>query len=213
MDNKKLIGTIIGIIMFAVLIAGATFAWLTLAATVTNGNYTATTKNFVINYSGGTQIANTVLTDNATTGNITPQTSAGASTNDGWLAVTASKTAASAKASKFDIKLHVNSNALTTKAVTWAICKGTCPTTVALATVSGGTATCGTGVTNCGTIAAGASNTDIILYSDTSTFNTDDAVADTTYNIYVWLDAATLASTDIGKTFSGYIHASATQGD
>lgn len=213
MDKKKIIGTIIGIIMFAVLIAGATFAWLTLAATVTNGNYTATTKNFVINYSGGTEIANTVLTDNATTANITSQTSAGGSTEDGWLAVTASKTAASAKASKFDIKLHVTSNNLTTEAVTWAICKGECPSTVALATVSSGTATCGSGVTNCGTITAGVSNTDIILYSDTSTFNTDSAVSDTTYNIYVWLDAATLASNDIGKTFSGYIHASATQGD
>ena len=213
MDKKKLIGTIIGVLMFAALIAGATFAWLTIAANVTNGNYTATAKNFIINYSGGTQITETVMLDNATTANITSQTSAGASTADGWLAVTASKEATSAKASKFDVKLHVTSNKLTTKALTWAICKGACPTNVALATVSSGTATCGTGVTNCGTIAAGASNTDIVLYSDTSTFNTDGAVSTTTYNVYVWLDAGTIVTADIGKTFTGYIHASATQGD
>ena len=84
---------------------------------------------------------------------------------------------------------------------------------VSLATVSNGTATCGTGVTNCGTVGAGARNTDIVLYSDTSTFNTDNAVETTTYNIYVWLDAGTIVTADIGKTFSGYIHASATQGD
>lgn len=212
MDSKKIIGTIIGILMFAVLIAGATFAWLTIAANVTNGNYTATTKNFIIDYSGGTQITNTIITDNATTTNITSETSA-SETDDGWLAVTASKTAASAKASSFQVKLHVNSNTVTTKAVTWAICKGACPTSVALATVSSGTATCGTGVLNCGTIAAGASNTDIVLYNDTSTFNTDSAVSTTTYNVYIWIDASTAVSADIGKTFSGYIHASATQGD
>lgn len=213
MDKKKLIGTVIGIIMFAVLIAGATFAWLTIAATTTNGNYTASTKNFIINYSGGSQITNTVMTDNATTANITSQTTAAGSTDDGWLAVTASKTANSAKAKEFSIKLHVNSNTLTTNAVVWALCKGTCPTTVALATVSSGSATCGSGVTACGTITAGASNTDILLYSDTSTFNTDSAVSETTYNVYVWLDAATIVQADMGKIFSGYIHASATQGD
>lgn len=35
MNQKKLIGTIIGIIFFVVLIAGATFAWLSATATVT----------------------------------------------------------------------------------------------------------------------------------------------------------------------------------
>ena len=212
MDKRKFIGTIIGVIMFAALIAGATFAWFTITATTTNGNYTASTKNFIINYTGGKSISKVMVTDNATVANITQETDVG-QTDDGWLAVSASKTANSAKASSFAIKLHVNSNALTTKAVTWAICKGACPTTVALATVSSGTATCGSGVTNCGTVAAGASNTDITLYNDTSTFNTDAAVSAQTYNVYVWVDAATTVNADLGKTFSGYIHASATQGD
>lgn len=222
MDKRKFIGTIIGVIMFAALIAGATFAWFTLTANVTNGNYTASTKNFIINYGKGTEVGNVVVTDNATTATIATAPSANDEDDDpsndemfkdGWLAVSAAKTANSAKASSFMVKMHVNSNGLTTKAVTWAICKGDCPTNVALATVSNGTATCGTGVTNCGTVDAGASNTDITLFNDTSTFNTDDAVSEQTYNVYVWVDAATTTNTDLGKTFSGYIHASATQGD
>lgn len=212
MDKTKLIGTILGVIMFAALIVGATYAWLTISATVTNGNYTLSSKNFIIDYSGGSQISNTVMTSNATIASITSETTAATET-DGWLAVTASKTANSARASEFSIKLHVTSNTLTTSAITWALCKGSCPTTVALATVSSGSATCGTGVTACGTIAGGASNTDIVLYTDTTTFNTDAAVDATTYNIYVWLDAETVVSADLGKKFSGYVHASATQGD
>lgn len=212
MDTKKILGTIIGVIMFALLIVGATYAWLTLSATVTNGNYTIGTKNFIINYVGGSAISSTVQVSGPKISDITSESSASATT-DGWLAVTASKEATSAKASDFTIKLHVNSNALTTKALTYAVCKGACPTTVALATVSSGTATCGTGVTACGTITNGLSNTDVVLYTDTSTFNVDGAVSTTTYNIYFWIDPGTLVAADVNKTFSGYIHASATQGD
>jgi len=212
LDTKKLLGTIIGVIMFALLIVGATFAWLTLAANVTNGNYAVGTKNFVINYAGGSAISNTVQTSNPTTMEITTETSA-AATTDGWLAVTASKAATSAKASDFTIKLHITSNTLTTKALTYAVCKGACPTGVALATVEGGTVTCGTGVASCGTVAGKQSNKDVTLHVDNETFNVADAVPETTYNIYIWLDSGTIVAADIGKTFSGYIHASATQGD
>lgn len=214
MDTKKLLGTIIGVIMFALLIVGATYAWLSIAANVSNGTYSnLKTKNFIITYKGGTQITDTIQTNNPTTANITSATTADGSTTDGWLAVTGAKTANSAKASDFTIKLHVNSNGLTTKALTYAVCKGACPTGVKLATVSGGKATCGSGVTACGTITNGLSNKDVELYKDTTTFNTDSAVSTTTYNVYVWLDSATIVSADIGKSFSGYIHASATQGN
>ena len=56
MNKQKLIGTIIGVIFFVALIAGATFAWLTFNATVTNGAYNGTTQNFVINYTKGKDI-------------------------------------------------------------------------------------------------------------------------------------------------------------
>ena len=54
MNKKKLIGSIIGIILFAILIAGATFALLASSSViVTNGIYNATTVCFDIDYSNG----------------------------------------------------------------------------------------------------------------------------------------------------------------
>ena len=83
-----------------------------------------------------------------------------------------------------------------------------------MATVASGTATCGSGVTNCGTIPAG-SRTEVVLYNDTTTFNTDASVSDTTYNVYFWLDNDTLSNNDAnaGASFAGFIHAEATQAD
>ena len=56
-------------------------------------------------------------------------------------------------------------------------------------------------------------NTSITLYNDTTTFDIDGQVPEKTYNVYFWLDSGTLVAADIGKSFSGYIHASAIQGD
>lgn len=60
MDKKKLIGLIIGIILFAALIVGATFAWLTYAINVTNGNYNVETSCFDVNYENGADISGTL---------------------------------------------------------------------------------------------------------------------------------------------------------
>ena len=60
MDRKKLIGLIIGIILFAALIVGATFAWLTYAINVTNGNYNVETSCFDVNYENGADISGNV---------------------------------------------------------------------------------------------------------------------------------------------------------
>ena len=61
-----MIGTIIGVIAFAVLISGATFAWLTYSVNVTGGTYNGASTNFVVNYTKGTDIfpsqANTAKT-------------------------------------------------------------------------------------------------------------------------------------------------------
>lgn len=56
MDKKKLIGTIIGVAAFAALIAGATYAWASNAATITNGVYNLKSMNFLVNYSKGANI-------------------------------------------------------------------------------------------------------------------------------------------------------------
>ncbi len=213
MDTKKLIGMIVGVIAFAALIAGATFAWLTATANVTNSVFTGTSKNFIISYNGSASVSGfkQITSGSATTAAITSAASAGVA-GDAWAAVTASKTANDAPASSFKVKLAITTNTFTTNAITWAICQGNCPTGVALATVTGGSAACGTGVTRCGTIPAG-SNTEVVMYDDTTTFNTDSAVNDTTYNVYFWIDNDTLSNTDAdaGASFAGYIHAEATQ--
>ena len=226
MDTKKLIGAIIGVTAFAALIAGATFAWLSSTANVTNSVFTGISKNFIITYSGSSAVSGfkQIPSGSATTAAITTATSA-AVVNDAWAAVTASKTANDAPASSFKIKLAIDTNIFTTSAVTWAICKNACPTGVALATVSSGVVTCGSGVTNCGSVPAN-SLTEIVLYNDTVTFNTDAAVSATTYNVYFWLDDATVSNTDLDvdhdsnpntpgvpASFSGYIYAEATQAD
>ena len=213
MDIKKLIGAIIGVIAFAVLIAGATFAWISANTVIQNSIFSDTSKNFVITYAGSSDVSGfkQIQSGSATTAAITSAANASVA-GDAWAAVTASKTANDAPANSFKIKLAISDNTFTTNAITWAICKGNCPTNTALATVSGGSAVCGNNVANCGTIVAG-SRTEVILYDDTTTFNTDGAVASTTYNVYFWVDNDTIANDDVGKTFSGYIHAAATQRD
>ena len=213
MDTKKLIGTIVGVAVFAALVAGATFAWLSATANVTNSTFTGTSKNFIITYQGSASVSGfkQIASGSATTAAITTASSAGVA-GDAWAAVVASKTANDAPASSFKVKLAISDNTFTTNAITWALCKGNCPTGTALATVSSGNATCGSGVTTCGTIPAG-SKTEVVMYNDTTTFNTDSAVGNTTYNVYFWIDNDTLsnADADAGASFAGYIHADATQ--
>lgn len=56
MDTKKLIGTIIGVTMFAVLIAGATFAWLTFGTNLGENEYVGQTMNFIVDYTKGSNV-------------------------------------------------------------------------------------------------------------------------------------------------------------
>lgn len=213
MDRKKLIGTIIGVVAFAALIAGATYAWLSVNASITNGNYAATSKDFVINYAGdsnGVGGVNQIANTEATTANITSASLANVA-GDGWVAVTASKSNNSPKASSFKIKLSISQNTLETDSLLYAVCNGACPTGVALATVDNGTKTCGTGVTECGII-PGGSEAEVTLLNDTTTFNTLSS-ASATYNVYFWLNSNTISNDDMGANFTGYIHADATQGE
>lgn len=120
MDTKKLIGTIIGVTMFAVLIAGATFAWLTFGTTVDEANVTtSTTMNFMVDYTKGTAITNIPMVDSKL---ITPdqaeslvvvmkRNTAGTGSPDGHGYITLNTT---------------TSDALTTDGVVrWAICRDT----------------------------------------------------------------------------------------
>ena len=53
MDTKKTIGAVIGVIAFVALIAGATFAWFTASAAVTNATYNGTACSYALTVTGG----------------------------------------------------------------------------------------------------------------------------------------------------------------
>ena len=115
MSNKKLIGTIIGVIAFAVLISGATFAWLTYSVNVTGGTYNGASTNFVVNYTKGTDISDVpILTS--------PTVSAARS-----LVVSANKTSTSVDGT-LSIKLTTTSSDIltTSGAIKYKACQGEC---------------------------------------------------------------------------------------
>ena len=104
----------------ALLISGATFAWLTFTMNVTNGHYNAVARDFSINYSGDqalTSIA-TVKTSEATPSNtskVTVTASKGVNSIDGNLTIYLNTTS--------------NSNALIADGVlSYAVCVGECAT-------------------------------------------------------------------------------------
>lgn len=201
MNTKKLIGTILGIIAFVALIAGATFAWLSVNANVTN-QYNGTTKNFIINYTRTGDISNLQQLYNPTKSQIT--------TSNGKTTVKASKTASSAPGI-FYLLLDVTQNTFVSDSIVYAVCKSTeCPST-ALVTIINSTVTCGTNVT-CGVIAGGDNSENIIL-EDEDTFNTTSAVSEVTYDIYIWIDSIRITSNDMGASFAGVISAYASQTD
>ena len=216
MDHKKLIGTVLGVIAFVALIAGATFAWLSASVNVSNGTYQIKSKNFVINYAGSPTIENPIMLAQANTliSKMTTK-SAASDTGDAWAAVTASKTANDAAASSFKLILNIDTNTISKNGVVYAVCKGACPATALISAINTSaatpTATCATGgtVVSCGVITK-QSTASVVLYNDTTTFNTE-ADANATYNIYFWLDGPTIDNTNLGQEFAGYISASATQ--
>lgn len=178
MDKKKLIGTIIGVTLFAALVAGATYAFLTFTATVTNATYNATTMNFIVDYTKGTDITNLPQLKTATAGTAE------------HLEVTAKKHAGSPNG---DITIQLNTTTIeapldSTGVVNYAICKGACPDDFSGAKK--------------GTISAIGT---IELFKEALS---DEYVS---YYVYFWLDASKMNNNHIGKSYSGYISATAIQ--
>lgn len=209
MDKKKLIGIILGVTMFVALIAGATFAWLTFNATVTNGTYNGASLNFTYTYAGGNEVSSIkILGATPNRNSITDEA--------GYIVLSASKAANTAKASSFDIKLHKTSSAISPESVIrYAVCKGTasnCDNTVSTTIPS----TTNTTFVAYGQLGTWNGSSDIILYSDTSTFAVE-GTASATYYVYLWIDGTLVNSSNqnsiIGKAFSGYVYASSTQTD
>lgn len=194
MDNKKLIGTILGVIAFIALIAGATFAWLTITANVTNSSYSIKTMNFSVNFTKGTNVTEVPIV-------VTPTT-----TNTKSLSVKANKITGSAPG-KLTIYLNTanttSQTLLTSGVLHYAVCIGTCTGTTNLSVASN--------VSSTGSVTGTVTNADslkLALLSDTELQSSA-----TTYNIYFWLDSATVDETIMGETYTGYISAEAQQHD
>ena len=208
MDKKKFIGTIVGVIFFVALIAGATFAWLTFNASVTNGNYAGSTLNFTYNYTTGTDVTKiNILTATPARNAITAGT--------GYVALTASKPAGSAKASKFDLILKKTTNEIgVSNVVKYAVCKSATATDCNNSASTAIPSATNTTWVALGTISTGT--TDQTLYSDTSSFAAEGA-ATANYYVYFWIngDAITTANQNnvVGKSFAGYIYAKSEQTD
>lgn len=202
MDKKKLIGTIIGVTLFAMLIAGATFAWLTFSVGVTNGTYTAGTMEFKIDYIGGGTIEQVPILSEATSDTAAAKEIKAYRTSnspDGTLTISLTAT---------------TDNVLTDNDIIhYAVCSAD-GTTHCTKLASGEP-----GVLSTGTIRSGTQE----LYKTTDTEDPDDdeiainlfgdmdELLSVNYVVYLWLDSDAMDTTMVGETFSGYIHASAEQ--
>lgn len=191
MDKRKLVGTIVGVTMFAALIAGATYAFLTLTATVENGTYNGSSMNFLVDYTRGTDIDNVPQLTNATASQAKS------------LVVKAAKHAGS-PGGDVTIKLNtLSNNAITSSGVlNYAICRGECQENFSNARK--GTVTTGATLNAQGEVESAAV---IDMLTEPLEAN---AVS---YYVYFWLDSAKITTEHIGKQYSGYISASAVQSE
>ena len=173
MSNKKLIGTIIGVIAFAALISGATFAWLTYAVNVTGGTYNGASTNFVVNYTKGTDISDVpILTS--------PTVSTARS-----LVVSANKTSTSVDGT-LSIKLTTTSSDIltTSGAIKYKACQGEC----ADLTSNVGTVTAsGTVEIFSGALQSSATSSYVYFWIDAATFSNDHVGK--TYSGYISAEA------------------------
>ncbi len=182
MNKRKLIGTIIGVVAFAALIAGATYAWLTNTLGVSNEVYNVASKNFIINFTKGTDISNGVP--------ILASATAGTAKN---LNVKAGLASGSTPG-KITIYLNISSidTNLKNDSIKYSYCKGTCSGT--------------TFADNTKSLGSSSGNKIAIVTNDPVTSTTQ-----TTYNIYFWLDGSKIGDAQLGKSFSGFISAEASQ--
>ena len=173
MSNKKLIGTIIGVIAFAALISGATFAWLTYSVNVTGGTYNGASTNFVVNYTKGTDISDVpILTS--------PTVSTARS-----LVVSANKTSTSVDGT-LSIKLTTTSSDIltTSGAIKYKACQGEC----ANLTSNVGTVTAsGTVEIFSGALQSSATSYYVYFWIDAATFSNNHVGK--TYSGYISAEA------------------------
>lgn len=228
MDKRKLIGTIIGVAMFAALIAGATFAFLSFTANVTNSIYYANTMNFLVDYTQGTHIEGLPQRIGSSTRSasdtkfndiqdITPS-------NVARLVVVAKKHTNSVDGHTSIKFTTTSTDMLTTDGlVNWIICRDpdvengeqvddVCGTNFDNATNWGKINASGEIIMLNDAALANGKKGNAIQTSETSDKNTHLIETDgVSYFVYFWLDSRMIGNQHVNKVFKGYIHSSATQ--
>jgi len=183
MYNRKLWGTILGILAFIALIAGLTYAWYTWRSNnvIING----TSGCFTILYTNGPDIGN---------GTEDPASIDMSSTYMGGLSTTVSMGVSTSCNITGTGTIYLYTNTTGTSSV--LLSEGA----LKYAVVASGS------VVSSGSITSAALGNDIPIYNN---FNLSSGAV--TYTVYVWLDG-TIADNDyVDTTYSGYIHASAVQ--
>jgi len=187
MDKRKLLGMIIGVVMFAILIVGATYAWLSFSATVINATANGTTLSYWVNYGKGEAIEDM------------PILTAGSTSTASEVTLTAQRPAGSIAD---NIKIYLSTNAnesddvlSTSGVIKYVICETECN-----ANFDGNT------------INSLTTESTVEIFSGTLSGDTaSESNPIHTYKVYFWLDAATITNSHIGKKYSGYLHADSTQ--
>lgn len=202
MDKRKIIGTIIGVIMFAMLIVGATFAWLTFSATVTNATVNGITLSYWVDYSGNDTNSDGEI-DSITD---IPVLNVGTKTTAAKATVTAKRPEGSI-ADNIKLYLTSTSTGLTTTSgiVKYIVCVD-----------DDANYQCDENFSNRVIQSVTATST-VELYSGLLTTDNDTGEGILhEYTIYFWIDSSMLTSVHLqeeNKQYSGYIHADSNQGN
>lgn len=199
-DSKKLIGTIIGVIAFIALIAGATYAWFTSTANVTNGTYNGTACSYNLTVTGGSINTTLPLASSSSSSSYYfatthPETSASQGTYSAVTAKIANSCSASS-AGKGVIKVKMTAGPSTNCPLSYAIYSGSVTTKDA---VSSATAVASGTITTTGSY--------VSLYTTSSKLTTTAV----TYTIWFYLDGDKI-SNDACKslTYTGTVSISST---
>lgn len=170
MEKRKMYGTIVGIVAFAALIIGVTYAWFTWSSAPRE--LSGTSGCFTINYVNGTEIS----------GNISPSADyTGGKSTTATLSI--AKECTTQGTATINLTTEERSTVdLSESGVKYAVYNA--DTLVSEGAVTGETQALAT---------------------------VDLTKVATTYTVYVWIDGEIADNDYVGKTYSGYIHVSATQ--
>lgn len=218
-SKKKMVFLSVGIILAGLLIAGGTYAYLTIAANVKNGNYVGNTTCFSINYDitnadGTLPITGTLLPSANPSGGLVGNLSIGVKSGCSVSGLGNLHLVVSSGGNVLFQKVATHcENAKTLKTLTQYTTSSACTAVTGNVWVTNGSALKyaiydNNNPTSSQPLSVGYIDriADINIYNQFSISSTAK-----TYYIYIWLDGNFADETYLSQPFSGYIYADATQ--